>query len=99
MHFLSISSWLGAASALFLGTFLQEDLAVVAGAAYVSETGLPWPIAFAGLLGGFVASDLAVYGLGRAAGRIPRLKDLLITERVQNARDWLSKHLFPAVFF
>jgi membrane protein DedA with SNARE-associated domain len=98
MPLLSNSSRLGAASALFLGSFLQEDLAVLAGAAYISEAGLPWPIAFAGLLSGFVASDLAVYGLGRAAGRIPRLKSLLITERVQNAGDWLSEHLLPAVF-
>jgi membrane protein DedA with SNARE-associated domain len=89
--------WLGEAVSLFFAPFLHEDMAILAGAAYVTEAGLPRTIAFASLFGGVAASDFAIYGLGRLASRVPYLRRILITERVQKARQWLVEHLVAAV--
>jgi membrane protein DedA with SNARE-associated domain len=89
--------WLSEAFSLFFAPFLHEDMAIIAGAAYVTEAGLPRAIAFASLFGGIAASDFAIYCLGRLASHLPSLQRFVITERVQRARQWLAEHLVAAV--
>jgi len=54
---------------LFAAPFLHESLAFVAGAALIARGAVTPVLAGAVLLAGIVASDLALYGLGRLARR------------------------------
>lgn len=59
---------------LVLVTFLLEDVAIAAGAALATQGSLSWPLAFAAIAGGIALGDLGLYGLGRAARRLPFLR-------------------------
>ena len=86
-----------AAIVLFLMPFLREDLAIVLGGLLVVERGMPTWLALASLYAGFVASDFALFGLGRLARRSARLRGLLIRPRVERVAEWLLRNVPSAM--
>jgi membrane protein DedA with SNARE-associated domain len=92
-----LSDWLTEILALFFGTFLHEDVSIVAAALFIVEHDMPWLMAFLAVLLGVVASDLFIYGLGFAARRIGRLQTRLIGPRVTALEARLKHNLVPAV--
>jgi membrane protein DedA with SNARE-associated domain len=83
--------------ALFAAPFLHEGVALVAGAAYVTDGDLSWSLALMCLFGGIVASDLAIFGLGSLARHVPRLRHAVVGEKVGLAREWVSDYLVPII--
>jgi membrane protein DedA with SNARE-associated domain len=62
------------ALALALITLLVEDVAIAAGAALAAAGLMSWGWAFAGVAGGIAVGDIALYGLGAGAHRVPWLQ-------------------------
>jgi membrane protein DedA with SNARE-associated domain len=83
--------------ALFGTTFLQEGVALAAGAGLILR-GDVYP-AFAGLslFLGMVAGDCGIYGLGRLAHRSASARRMIATVNLEKAKGWLDKHLLVAV--
>lgn len=79
--------------ALFFGTFLHEDVAILAGSFLVVERSLPYPFALIPLYLGVVSGDLLLFGLGRVARRSTRLRRLLIGNRVERLGSWLDRNM------
>ncbi len=75
--------------ALVLTTFLLEDLAIAAGAALAVQGSLSWELAIASVAGGIAVGDIALYGLGLAANRVPYLRRRFVLER----KNWVARHL------
>jgi membrane protein DedA with SNARE-associated domain len=90
-------SWLAECVGLFVGTFVQEDVAVVAGGMLVVEYHFPIALAIMSLYAGVVISDFFIYGLGMAARRLPWAQRLLINDKVERIRDTLERHIIPSV--
>jgi membrane protein DedA with SNARE-associated domain len=65
------------AAGLFVAPFLHESLAFVGGAFLVHSRRMSLLMCLAVLLAGVIASDLAIYGLGRLARTHPRIAALL----------------------
>jgi membrane protein DedA with SNARE-associated domain len=84
---------------LFLGTFLQEDLAVVTGGMFIIKKELPWILALVSLYSGIVISDFLIYGLGVAARSIPWTQKYLLNDKVQFAKKKIEKNVIPSVAF
>lgn len=78
---------------LVLLPFVREDVAIIAGGLLVVERGLPPLLAFASLYLGVVASDFALFGLGRLAGRNAEARALLLDPRAERIGTWLRHHL------
>ncbi len=81
------------AVALYLGTFLHEDVAILAGSFAVVEWGIPPSFALLPLFLGIVSGDVLLYGLGGVARRSSILRRLLIHGRIPSLRDWLDRNL------
>jgi len=82
---------------LFLTALLHEDVAIVTAAFFVVQQGLPLPFALAVVYVGVLANNALIYGLGKVARRLPKVRRLLVGERVERARRKLERHLVPAV--
>ena len=93
----SVSSRLGEVLLLVLLPFFREDLAILAGGLLVVERGLPPFLAFLSLYVGVIASDFALFGLGRLAGRSAEARELLLTPRVERVGRWLRHHVPAAM--
>ena len=83
--------------ALFGTTFLQEGVALAAGAGLILR-GDVYPV-FAGLslFLGMVAGDCGIYGLGRLARRSASARRMIAAVDLEKAKGWLDKHLLVAV--
>ncbi len=88
---------LSSAIALYFGTFLHEDVAILAGSYLVVEMGLSPSLALIALYLGIVSGDVLLYGLGRFARRSARLRRLLISRRVEHLSAWLDRHLLLTI--
>lgn len=88
--------WLQAAL-LFLGTFVLEEAALMAGALLAAAGELPAVAALAALYLGMIVSDWALYGLGAAAARSARLRAWLGPERLARGRQLLGSNLTSAL--
>jgi membrane protein DedA with SNARE-associated domain len=84
--------------ALFFGTYLQEDAAIVTGGLLVVKGQLPLILVALTLLGGVISGDLLIYGMGAAARRIPWVHKKLVGPRVLSAKDSLEKNLTLSIF-
>jgi len=62
---------------LFLLTFLLEDAAIAAGAAFVAHGVIALEIAFIGLASGIILGDYGLYLLGKAARRLKAVRERL----------------------
>lgn len=70
----SVSSRLGEVLLLVLLPFFREDVAILTGGLLVVERGLPPFVAFLSLYAGVIASDFALFGLGRLASRSAEIR-------------------------
>jgi membrane protein DedA with SNARE-associated domain len=82
---------------LFLGTFVQEGLAIAAGAALIVEQGLPPLLVATSLIVGMVTGDLVIYGLGVLARRHQWVRRLAGDMRIAEATEWLHCNLIGMV--
>lgn len=89
----STGNWLGHCVALFFLSFAHEDAAIVAAAFAHVEYSMPMGLSFLSVYTGIIASDLFIYGLGRAAQRNTWLRTQIIGPQVEQARIWLDSHL------
>ena len=81
-------------ASLLVLPFAHEDLAIVLGAYAIVNDILPIGLVTATLYGGIVISDIALYGLGAAARRIPWVRRWTIGERVTGYGDKLKENVF-----
>jgi membrane protein DedA with SNARE-associated domain len=72
----------------------HEDLAIVLGGYLVVNQLLPVGIVAVAIYFGMVASDLALYGIGAGARRMPWLGRLAVSPRVAGFGDALERNLF-----
>lgn len=93
----STSTQLGHCAVLFFLTFAHEDAAIVAAAFARTRIGLPLGLAFASVYSGIVASDLCIYGLGRAAQKSAWLRARIVGPGIEQARAWWEAHLVRLV--
>jgi membrane protein DedA with SNARE-associated domain len=90
-------SWLAECGALFLIPFLHEDVAIIGGALMIVSHHLPVGLVLFSIYGGMIVSDFLLYGLGAAARRNGFARRMLITPRVKQLGDWLTRNMTPLV--
>jgi membrane protein DedA with SNARE-associated domain len=83
--------------ALFLGTFVQEGIAIAAGAALIVEHGLSPTSVAAALITGMVSGDLAIYSLGALARHHRWARRLSGHQAVAETATWLHRNLIGMV--
>ena len=91
LNFLT-ETWIRHCVILFLLTFVQEDVAIVAAAFSKVEYGLPFLLAFLSVFTGIVTGDLLIYGLGWMARKSPWLRERIIGPRVDQMKIWLENN-------
>ncbi|WP_226582320.1 VTT domain-containing protein [Acuticoccus sediminis] len=82
---------------LFLMPFIREDVAIVAGSLLIVEHRLPQGLAFASLYAGIVASDVALFGLGRLAQRSLWVRRLIARPGMDRLGEFLRAHSVTAM--
>lgn len=87
-------SWLAKFLSLLVLPAAHEDLAILLGGYLVVNQLMPVGIVVAAIYLGMVASDLALYGIGAGARRLPWLSRLAVNERVANLGSTLHRNLF-----
>lgn len=87
-------SWLAKFLSLLVLPAAHEDLAIVLGGYLVVNQLMPVGIVVATIYFGMVASDLALYGLGAGARRLPWLNRFAVNRRVIDFGDVLQRNLF-----
>jgi len=98
-HFL----WAWPIAALFLGTLIHEDVAILSGAYLVAHETAPAAIVLPTLLLGVVAGDFSIYGIGAIARRAAaKRKWAWLQRRVAGGvnaqiQAWLDRNLFVTV--
>jgi membrane protein DedA with SNARE-associated domain len=93
----SLATPWAAALAIILGTLIQEDITAVAVGMMAAEHRIAIPLALAALIVGTIINDVAIYGVGRAAGIFPRLDAWLHQESRAPLKYWLEKQLVKTV--
>jgi membrane protein DedA with SNARE-associated domain len=79
------------ALAIFLATFVLEDVATAGAALLAAEGVIPIPLALTALFAGIFLGDLALFALGHLARSSQRVQTFLGAERLEKGRDWLQK--------
>lgn len=87
-------SWVAKLLSLLVLPAAHEDLAILLGGYLVVNRLMPVGIVVAAIYFGMVASDLALYGIGAGARRLPWLSRLAVNERVANIGGALQRNLF-----
>ena len=82
---------------LALTTLLLEDLAIAAGVALAAQGAISWELSLLAVGGGIALGDIGLYGLGRAATRVPWLERRYVGEKSLWARAQLVRRLPSAV--
>lgn len=86
-------SWLAKFLSLLLLPFAHGDLAIVLGGYLVVNQLMPVGLVVAAIYFGMVVSDLALYGIGAGARRMPWLGRLAVNGRVTSVGDTLQRNL------
>jgi membrane protein DedA with SNARE-associated domain len=79
--------------ALFVTTFLLEDVAIAAGVALAVDGGLGWGLTFLAVAGGIAFGDLGLYGLGKLSHKVAWIKNRYVSGRQFNARELITSKL------
>jgi membrane protein DedA with SNARE-associated domain len=90
-------SWLAQFFSLLVLPFAHEDLAILLGGYIVVNKIMPFALVALCIYGGMVASDLALYGIGAGARRLPWLTRLAVDDRVRGFAEPLKRNLFGVV--
>jgi membrane protein DedA with SNARE-associated domain len=91
------TSWLAKFGSLLVLPLANENLAIVTGAYIVVNDLMPVSLVTLGIYGGMVASDIALYGIGVGARRVPWLSRYAIGDRVLQFAEVLKRNLFGLV--
>ena len=83
--------------AIFLFTFVLEDVATVSAALLASYGYVPPQLAFTCLALGIILGDFGLYGLGYLASKFDWAKKSLENKKVQLANNWLDDRRFLGV--
>lgn len=83
--------------AIFLATFVLEDVATASAALLAAEGVLPPSLALTALFAGIFLGDLALFGLGHLARSSQWAQDMIGTERLNRGRNWLQKRYITAL--
>lgn len=89
--------------ALFLGTIVHEDVAILSGAYLAAAGAVPASLALLALFAGVVAGDFAVYAIGAAArrgamrGRWAWLRRRMESAAAARAQTWIEQNAFIVV--
>lgn len=89
-------AWLAQLGSLVILPFAHEDLAIIAGAYFITHQLMPASMVALSIYGGIVASDFALYGLGAGARRVPWLRQYVDT-RGHHFGDKLRQNIFGLV--
>ena len=84
-------------TSLLMLPFAHEDLAIILGGYIILNDLMPAAAVALSIYGGIVASDLALYGLGFAARRLPWLSRYAVDDRVRRFGDTLKHNVFGLV--
>ncbi len=87
-------SWTAQFFSLLVLPFAHEDLAILLGGYIVVHKIMPGALVAVCIYGGMVASDLALYGIGAGARRLPWLTRLAVSDRVHAFGEMLKRNLF-----
>jgi membrane protein DedA with SNARE-associated domain len=87
-------SWTAQFFSLLVLPFAHEDLAILLGGYMVVHKIMPGALVALCIYGGMVASDLALYGIGAGARRLPWLTRLAVSDRVHAFGEMLKRNLF-----
>jgi membrane protein DedA with SNARE-associated domain len=87
-------SWLAKFLSLLVLPAAHEDIAIVLGGYLVVNQLMPVGIVVATIYFGMVASDLALYGIGLGARRVPWLSRIAVNDRIENFGGTLQRNLF-----
>lgn len=79
--------------ALFVTTFLLEDVAIAAGAALAVDGVLGWELTFLAVAGGIAFGDLGLYALGRLGHKIGWIEQRYVKGRQFKARELVMSRL------
>ncbi len=90
-------AWLAQLALLTVLPFAHEDLAVILGGYLIVNDLMPTALVALCLYSGMVLSDLALYGLGAGARRLPWLGRFAIDGRVLGFGDVLKRNVFGLV--
>jgi membrane protein DedA with SNARE-associated domain len=90
-------SWPAQFGSLLVLPLANEDLAIVTGAYIVVNDLMPVALVALGIYGGMVTSDVALYGIGAGARRLPWLGRYAIGARVREFGEVLTCNLFGLV--
>lgn len=85
--------------AVFAAALLHEDIAILTASFFVAQRELPLATALAFLFAGVMINNLAIYGLGALARRLPGARRGLIGKRVERIGRELKARAVPAVLF
>jgi membrane protein DedA with SNARE-associated domain len=86
--------WTAQFFSLLVLPFAYEDLAILVGGYIVVHKIMPGALVALCIYGGMVASDLALYGIGAGARRLPWLTRLAVSDRVHAFGEMLKRNLF-----
>jgi membrane protein DedA with SNARE-associated domain len=80
-----------------LGTLILEDPMTVTCGLLVADGKMTFMTALLGLWGGIAVGDVALYGVGRAAGPAIERRGWVSAERLTRSRGWFRRNLISAV--
>jgi membrane protein DedA with SNARE-associated domain len=87
-------SWLAKVLSLLVLPAAHEDIAILLGGYLLVNQLMPVGIVVATIYFGMVASDLALFGIGAGARRVPWLSRIAVNDRVANFGGTLHRNLF-----
>ena len=90
-------SWLAKFFSLIFLPFADEDFAIILGGYVVVNELMPVGVVAGCIYFGMVVSDIAFYGIGAAARRIPWIQRFAVNERVKAFANTLRRNLFEVV--
>lgn len=85
------------ALAIFLATFVLEDVATAGAALLAAEGVIPPSLALTALFAGIFLGDLALFALGHLARSSQRAQSFIGAERLEKGRDWLQKRYMTSL--
>lgn len=87
-------AWLAKLGSLFVLPFAHEDFAILAGAYLVVNELMPATLVALAIYAGIVVSDLALYGVGVGARRLPWLGRYAVDARVESLAIAAGRNVF-----
>jgi membrane protein DedA with SNARE-associated domain len=85
--------------AIFLETFVHEDLAIMTGGVFASKGSLPVITVFLTIVAGMITGDTVIYGIGWGARKVPWIYKKIFSEKVEKAKEKIHKNLVKTIIF